>query len=87
MRLCVGLNQLRQNVQVLSSLSGIIPSQIFLLFCVLQHSGVFFAPKALFHRAEGAFSTLPLTSIGGFWNFLRRDIYGFLKIFILASRV
>ena len=26
--------------------------------------------KFWFHRAEGAFSTLPLTSIGGFWNFL-----------------
>ena len=26
------------------------------------------------YRAEGAFSTLPLTSIGGFWNFLPREI-------------
>ena len=30
----------------------------------------FETPKFRDFRAEGAFSTLPLTSIGGFWNFL-----------------
>ena len=31
---------------------------------------IFHRPYGADYRAEGAFSTLPLTSIGGFWNFL-----------------